>query len=492
MSAASRKLQIAFASSEVAPFSKTGGLADVLGSLPKALGRLGHHSIIVTPYYRQTRKLHLDIKFFPRKIFVQMGDRIVDGQIATAKLTDNVDIFFIVKDEYFDRDDIYRGAEGDFKDNAERFIFFSKSVLSALEELDIKPDILHCHDWQTGLIPALLKTIESSNPFFIKTKFFFTIHNMAFQGQFWHYDMHMTNLPWEAFTPEGIEYYGKINLLKAGINYADTITTVSHKYADEIKTKDFGCGLEGVLQKRSRDLYGILNGVDYDDWNPEKDFHTAAKYFINDLSGKLECKRSLLKGCALPEDLTVPLFGIISRLTEQKGIELLKEVLNEKFFEESILVVLGEGDQLYEEFFQSLSKKFPKRIFVKIGYDVPLSHQIEAGADFFLMPSRFEPCGLNQIYSLKYGTVPIVHATGGLDDTITEFSPAALKGNGFKFSEYTSQAMNISITKALEIFHQPSIHHELMKNGMKCNFSWDGSAKKYEQLYLNDVQLPPT
>ncbi len=483
-----RKLNIVFASSEVHPFSKTGGLADVTGALPKALVALGHDVKIITPFYKQTMKGNFDIKRFSKKIFVQLGEKIVEGELATTKLANKIDVIFIVKDEYYQRDELYKSGTADYKDNAERFTFFSKAVLAALEELDIKPDILHCHDWQTGLIGSFLRILEPNNIFFSKTKTVFTIHNLAYQGLFWHYDMHMTNLPWEVFTPEGIEFYGKMNFLKAGLVYSDVLTTVSRKYSEEIKTVEYGCGLEGVLIKRSKDLYGILNGVDYDEWSPQKDHFIASSYSVNDLAGKTECKKALIQEFGLTLTPQQPLLGIVSRLVDQKGFDLLSEIIEPLLSQDAGLVVLGSGEDKYQEQLKEMAQKYPGKIGVRIGFDIGLSHRIEAGCDFFLMPSRFEPCGLNQIYSLKYGTIPIVRATGGLDDTIQDFDPQTLQGNGFKFQEYSEKALWAKIQEALEIYRHPEIFRFIIKNAMKCDFSWENSAKQYEEIYLKALK----
>ncbi|MBI1883957.1 MAG: glycogen synthase GlgA [Chlamydiae bacterium] len=478
-----KKLKIVFASSEIAPFSKTGGLADVLSALPKALARVGHDVKIITPFYRQTKKANLDIKKFSKKVFVQLGDRVIEGDIATTKLAENLEVLFVVKDEYYDRDDLYQTPQGDFRDNAERFIFFSKAILSTLEELELKADILHLHDWQTGLVSALLKNIEINNPFFSKTRTVFTIHNLAFQGLFWHYDMHMTNLPWEVFTPEGIEFYGKMNLLKSGLVYSDILTTVSQKYSLEIQTPEYGCGLEGVLVKRSKDLYGIMNGVDEEEWNPLKDTFISNRYSVNDLRGKIECKKNLIQEFKLNLDPGRPLIGMISRLTDQKGLDILSEAIAPILAENAGFILLGRGEEKYHRFFQELQAKYPQQVGLKLDFDIPLSHKIEAGCDFLMMPSRFEPCGLNQIYSLKYGTVPIVRATGGLDDSIENFDPKTLQGNGFKFKDYSAEALLAKTKEALEIYRNSSLFKEIIKNGMKDDLSWEKSARRYEEVY---------
>jgi starch synthase len=484
----SKPLSIVFAASEIFPYSKTGGLADVMGALPKALSALGHDVKVIAPFYRQTRKGNFDISRFSKKIFVQLGDRIVDAEIAVTKLTDQIDTYLIVKDEYYDREDLYKSLQGDYKDNAERFIFFSKAVLSTLEELEIKPDILHCHDWQTGLVSTLLKTIEINHPFFHKTKTIFTIHNMAYQGLFWHYDMHMTNLPWDTFTPEGIEFYGKINLLKAGLVYSDVLTTVSRKYAEEIKTHEYGAGLDGVLVKRSKDLCGILNGVDYQEWDSSSDRFLTHRYSAQSLGGKELCKKELLQEFHLNASLSTPVISMISRLVDQKGFDLVVEVIDLLLSEDCTFILLGSGEEKYQNFFKNLAQKYPGKVGVKIGFDEAMSHRIEAGSDFFLMPSRFEPCGLNQIYSLKYGTIPIVRATGGLDDTIENFNPVSLKGNGFKFADYSGASMLEKVREAFKIYHDRRLLQALVQNAMKCDFSWEKSAKQYEDVYFNALK----
>lgn len=483
-----KKLKIAFAASEVVPFSKTGGLADIAGSLPKTLSDLGNEVIIITPLYKMVRKSNPDIKKLNKKIFVELGDKIIDGEIFTTKIDKNVTVYFIEKDEYYDRDALYGTALGDYKDNAERFIFFSKAVLSLLEELDFKQNIIHCHDWQTGLIPVLLKTIEKDNPIFKKTKTVFTIHNLAYQGLFWHYDMHMTNLPWDVFNPQGIEFYGKMNLMKAGIVFADVINTVSKKYSKEIQTPEYGCGLEGVLKTRSKDLYGILNGVDYDIWNPEKDTYIIKNYSLKNLSGKYDCRKDLLNEYKLDIKDTTPIIGIISRLADQKGFDIISKAIDEIMKMDLVLILLGTGDKRYHTLFQKISEKFPKKAGINIGFNIQLSHKIEAGSDFFLMPSHYEPCGLNQIYSLKYGTIPIVRGTGGLDDTIINFNPETKKGNGFKFYLYTPEALVSSIKKALSVYKNKKLFQTLIKNAMTCDFSWTKSAKEYVKLYQEALQ----
>lgn len=481
-------MKIAIVSSEVVPFAKTGGLADVAGSLPKALEDLGHEVIVVLPFYKMVKKGNFDIKKLGKKIYVQLGNKIVDGEIFRTQIGKNVSVYLIGKDEYYSRDQLYRTPQGDYKDNAERFIFFSKAILALLEEIEFKPDVIHCNDWQTGLVPVLIRTSEKENPFFKKIRTVFTIHNLAYQGLFWHYDMHLTNLPWDVFTQDGIEYYGKMNLLKAGIVFADKVSTVSKKYAEEIQTTEYGCGLEGVLLHRKKDLCGILNGVDYSDWSPENDTHIASRYNEKDLSGKAACKKELLKEYGMDLSPDKPLIGVISRLADQKGFDILGKIMNRLMKLDLGFILLGTGEEKYHHLFSEIGKKYPGKAGIRIDFDIALSHKIEAGCDMFLMPSRFEPCGLNQIYSLKYGTVPVVRGTGGLDDTIQAFDSGTKKGTGFKFYDYTSSALLETISEALEVYQNPSLWKRLQLNGMRCDFSWMASAKAYAKLYKSALK----
>ena len=476
-------MKIAVVSSEVVPFAKTGGLADVAGALPKALEKLGHEIVIILPYYKMVKKGNHSINEMTKKIYAQLGNRIVDATVCTSKVGNNVSVYFIKKDVYFDRDELYRTKSGDYKDNAERFVFFSKATLSLLEELDFKPDVIHCNDWQTGLVPLLLKTIEKENPFFQNTRTLFTIHNLAYQGLFWHYDMHMTNLPWDVFTKDGIEFYGKMNLLKGGIVYSDKINTVSEKYAQEIQTPEYGCGLEGVLKSRSNSLSGILNGVDYEDWSPQKDKYIIKHFSSKSTAGKLECKKDLLSEYGLKINPEKPVIGVISRLADQKGFDILSPIMEDILKLDMGFILLGTGEEKYHNSFKEYARKFPANAGINIAFDIGLSHKIEAGCDMFLMPSLFEPCGLNQIYSLKYGTIPIVRATGGLDDTIEDFDPATGKGNGFKFTNYSPEVLLKTIKRAIEVYKDKTAWAKLQKNAMRCDFSWNASAKKYEKLY---------
>ncbi len=480
---------VLYVSPEVAPFAKTGGLADVAGALPKALKELGHDIRIMMPKYGSIseRKYVLREVIRLREIPVRLGDREYVVSAKSAFLPDSkVQVYFIDYPPYFDRDSLYVNPSTgkDYSDNAERFALFSRAVLEVLKVLHWQPDVIHCNDWQTSLIPAYLKTRLREDPFYAKTASLLTIHNLAYQGVFDKSVLEVIDLPDELFRPGGpVEFYGKVNFLKAGIVFADAINTVSERYAQEIQTEEFGAGLDGVLRSRAQDLYGILNGVDYSVWNPETDEFIPHKYSISDLSGKQRNKEALLTQLGLPYDPEVPVIGMISRLAEQKGFDLLAQALDEIMRMTVQMVILGTGDPEYHKILEKFARKFPKKLSVNLRFDNPLAHLIEAGSDMFLMPSRYEPCGLNQIYSLKYGTIPIVRATGGLADTIEDFDPATGKGTGFVFENYDKESMLGAIRRALEVYQDRTLWTKLMKQAMRQDFSWQVSARKYVALY---------
>ena len=475
-------MRIAFAVSEMTPFAKTGGLGDVGGALPRVLAGMGHQLIGFLPKYRviDMEKHHLIKR--PEEIRVPMGDRTEAASLWEARRGD-VRIIFLDHPGYYDRDGLYQENAEDHPDNAERFIFFSRGILEALRVLDWRPDVIHCNDWQTGLIPAYLKTVYRDDPFFAGMASLLTIHNLAYQGVFPAELFSLTGLPAEVFTPAGMEFWGRKNCLKAGLVYADILNTVSPKYAQEIQTPEHGCGLDGVLRQRAADLYGVLNGVDYDEWNPRTDPYIAAPYAAEDLTGKALCKRDLQEVMALPARPDVPLLGVISRLAHHKGIDLVAEMAPQLLSHDVQLVLLGTGDVWLEQALLDLGRQFPDQMAVRTGFDVGLSHKIEAGADIFLMPSRDEPCGLNQMYSLAYGTIPVVRATGGLDDTIIPFDPGTGTGNGFKFHDANAGELLRAVLAAIRFFRQPDAWVRLVQNAMAADYSWERSAKEYERLY---------
>lgn len=484
-----KPLRVLFVTSEAVPFAKTGGLADVAGALPKFLEGLGCEVKLVMPYYRMVRKSGLPIQPAERPIEVTLGNETLQADLYQCELSEKNTVYFIGREEFFDREYLYGTPRGDYFDNAERFVFFSKAALAFCQSMNFSPDIIHHHEWQTGLIPALLQSLYSKDSLFSHSAVVFTIHNIAYQGLLRKEKLSLTGLPMEMYNPEGIEFWGKINFMKAGIVYADVINTVSQKYSEEIQTAEYGYGLEGILRKRSRDLYGILNGVDYQDWDPSHDPHLITPYSLQDLSGKRACKKDLLKELGLPSSLEdVPVLGVISRLADQKGFDLLADILEDLFKLDIGFVLLGTGEQKYHDLFTRIGRKYPQKAGIRIAYDDRLAHKIEAGADLFLMPSKYEPCGLNQIYSLRYGTIPIVRATGGLDDTIVHYDPSTGKGNGFKFIHYDAKEFLHQIETAIHYYHQPEHWNRLLRNAMTADFSWARSAESYVELYRKALE----
>jgi len=478
-------MQIAFAASECVPYSKTGGLADVVGALPQALAQLGHKVTVYTPRYRSTK---LDN---PRKavssITVPFDDRYRFCSVLDGGVRSGVQFYFIEYPPFFDREALYGTPLGDYHDNAERFALFCRAVLEASKILGT-PDLFHCHDWQTALIPILLETLYREDPGFSQTPCVFTIHNLGYQGLFPPEVLPLLMLPWDLFTMAKLEFYGKVNFLKGATDY---ITTVSRKYAQEIQTSEYGFGLEGVLRARAATLAGILNGVDYTEWNPATDSRIAANYSADDLSGKPKCKQDLLKEFGLAHDTQLPVMGIVSRFAGQKGFDLIQHVADRMAREELIVIALGTGDREYEDMFRRLNKQYPQKFAVKIEFNNRLAHKIEAGADMFLMPSKYEPAGLNQLFSLKYGTVPIVRATGGLDDTIEQYDPATSKGTGFKFKEYSGEALLDTVKAAVVAYRNTQKWQQLMRNGMVQDYSWNTAAREYVKVYERVKQGRP-
>jgi starch synthase len=480
-------MHIAFAASECVPFSKTGGLADVVGALPRALAALGHQVSVYVPRYRQTKLA--DPQTVVRSITIPFDDKYRFCSVTTAGTSAGVRHYFVDYPPYFDRDAIYGTAAGDYPDNAERFALFSRAVLEASKILGV-PHVFHCHDWQAALVPVMLRTLYWADPAFREVATVFTIHNMGYQGLFPPDTLPLLMLPWDLLTMSKMEFFGQVNFLKGALVHSDYVTTVSKKYSQEIQTTEYGFGLEGVLRNRAATVTGILNGVDYEEWSPQTDKFTVAKYSAQDLSGKLKCKQDLLHAFGIANvDAKVPVIGIVSRFAAQKGFDLISQIMDRLAREEMIMVVLGSGDKPYEEMFQRLNRQFPNKIAAKVAFDNAIAHKIEAGADMFLMPSRYEPCGLNQIYSLKYGTVPIVRATGGLDDTIEPWDARTGKGTGFKFTDYTGEALLMTIKQALLDYQDPSSWRILMRNGMVRDFSWGASAREYGKVYERARQV---
>lgn len=472
-------MKVLFVSPEGLPFSKTGGLADVVEALPRALAAMGHQVAVLLPRYRGNQAARTNIPSFS----VPLGEEMRFPAIAEAGIFEGVRYYFVDDAEFFDREKLYGDKQGDYPDNPKRFAELSRAAIEFAKQVWM-PDVMHCHDWQAALVPVYLRTLYAKDPTVASLPVVLTIHNLAYQGLFARTMLGEIGLPEKLFRMEALEYYQKVNFLKGGMIFADYLTTVSRKYAQEIQTPEFGCGLEGVIHSRGERIVGILNGVDYAAWNPETDTFIAAQYSAKTLEAKRLCKKDLLATFHLPaEDTERPLIGIVSRFVDQKGFDLIAESATEIMKEDIALVALGNGEPKYEKLFLDIAKKNPKRVGVKIAYDNAVAHKIEAGADMFLMPSRYEPCGLNQIYSLKYGTVPVVRATGGLDDTVEEFDTRTGKGTGFKFKAYDGKALTECLQEAIAAFRDPKQWRKIQANGMAKDFSWKPSAAAYVKVY---------
>ncbi len=485
-------MEILVASSEVLPYSKTGGLADMVGALAKFLARAGHKVGVVTPLYGGMREKLAALQPLDWKLDLPMGPSRVAGNIWTLDPAPGLTIYFIEQKQFFQRGDLYQERGFDYPDNAERFVFFSKCVAHLARHLPWRPELLHLHDWQTALAALLLLDEKSRQGWTSAPPVCLTIHNLAYQGNFDASCYALTNLPGAYFQTDGVEFYGLMNCLKAGILYADQITTVSPRYAREITTESLGCGLDGVLRGRQSDLRGILNGVDYDEWKTEGNPFLKYSFSIANMAGKQANKAVLQREFGLPESPGTPLFGTISRLAEQKGVDLQLAALQEMLAGDMQFVLLGSGQPEYERGYRRLAECHPSKCAVQIGFDTGLSHRLEAGCDFYLMPSRFEPCGLNQMYSLRYGAIPIVRATGGLDDSVTDISEDARKADGIKFAEYSARALSMSIRKALALYANKPLLQHYRRNGMARDFSWERTAASYAALYQRVCSPAPS
>jgi starch synthase len=485
-----KRLKILFAASEVVPFAKTGGLADVSAALPKQLKQLGHDVRIIMPKYSSIKETKFRLREVVRlrDIEVPVGDQTHQVSIKSAFIPDTkVQVYFVEHPDFFNREGLYTDPKTgeSFSDNDARFILFSRGVLEIAKILYWQPEVIHCNDWQTALIPLYLKTLYKEDPFFSGTQSVLSIHNLGYQGIFPPSAMYLAGIPESLMYPMSpIEFYGSFSFLKAGIEYSDVITTVSPTYAHEIQTDpEFGTGLEGVLQDRSQDLFGILNGIDDEEWNPELDNLIARKYSKADLSGKEENKKALLGFTGLKYQPGTPVIGIISRLADQKGFDLIAAVLDRLSAMDLQMVVLGTGDDKYQRLFRQAAEQFPQKFSVHLTFNNQLAHQIEAGSDMFLMPSRYEPCGLNQMYSFMYGTVPLVRSTGGLADTVRDLDADPENGTGFAFREYDAMKMLDAIQRALSHYRDRDGWRALQLRGMNQDFSWRNSAKKYVEIY---------
>ncbi len=455
----------------------------MVGALAKSLARAGHQVGVVTPLYRGIRERFPDIQPFDWKLNLPLGDQWIQGEVWTATVEKNLTFYFVDQTEFFQRGALYEEKGISYPDNAERFIFFSKAVVNLARYLPWKPELVHVHDWQVGLVPLLILNQRLHEGWGTAPRTCLTIHNLAFQGVFPKTKFSLTNLPASYFNPEAVEFFDYMSCLKAGIHFADMITTVSPRYAREITTEVFGCAMDGVLRKRQDALVGILNGVDYDEWNTEQNPYLKHPYSLDDLAGKRANKIALQKEMGLPIDANIPVFGTVSRLADQKGTDIQLGALEEMLSAEIQFVLLGSGAAEFEKGFRKLAERYPNKAAIKIGFDQGLSHRIEAGCDFFLMPSKFEPCGLNQMYSLRYGTIPIVRVTGGLDDSVTDISENPDRANGIKFSEISVRALSKAIRKALVLYENKPLMAHYIRNAMEKDFSWEKTTKEYEKFY---------
>lgn len=476
-------MNIVFATAEMAPFSKTGGLADVCGALPLALAKEGHHVTVFLPKYRSVDLSGLSVTQVFDELAVSVGRDAVVATVQCCDLCANVRICFIEQCGFFDRQHLYGTEHGDYPDNDRRFIFFQRAILDCLKKMEWAPDIIHCHDWQTALLPAYINTLYRSVPIFAKTKTLLTIHNLAYQGVFSSESFALTGLDHALFGMHALEFYGRLNFLKGGLVFADALTTVSERYAEEICSQEYGAGLDGVLRSRDKDLVGILNGIDCDAWNPQDDPDIAVPYVPHDGEKKLLNKKALQAAHGLSCERDTMLIGIVSRIVHQKGFDILLPILPDIISRGIQFVLVGTGDRHYCDMLRQLGKKYADMMGIAIQYNTRMAKAVYAGADVFMLPSHFEPCGLGQLISLRYGTVPLVRETGGLADTVHEFNKHTGKGNGFVFSEYTSEALLKCVCKAHEWYTDKKMWNKIIANGTAADFSWDVSAKKYSQLY---------
>jgi len=490
----SRPLNLVIAASEAVPYAKTGGLADVAGALPSELAKLGHHVILVLPRYRtldDSGRTFRVLERIPVHTPLGAGEATIEEDVVSTPGQPPVRVWALRHDGFFNRPDLYQTQGKDFEDNLERFAWFSRSVIEVIAYLHRqkgwKTDILHLHDWQTALCAVYLKTLDRARTEVQTTRTVLTLHNVGYQGIFPAAKFPHAGLPQSLFTPEGLEFYGSVNLLKGGILFADRLTTVSPTYAEEILTSDFGFGLQGVLQARREKLQGIINGIDIDVWNPETDPALPAAYSADKRTGKRQCKRVLQDEFGLPNK-DVPLLAVIARLTAQKGLDLVEAAIPRLMDLDWQLVILGTGDPAHESSLAKIRDQFSDRVGLRIGFDEGLAHRIEGGADMFLMPSRYEPCGLSQLYSLRYGAVPIVTKTGGLLDTVLPLGSDdknSDKATGFHISVPTAEALVNAVREAIMVYGQPTLWSGMVRRGMKTDVSWARSARSYEELFVS-------
>jgi starch synthase len=473
-------MRILMVGSEAVPWAKTGGLADVLGALPRALARQGHQVDVLIPRYRG-----ISAGQAVGRVSVSLGGRTADAPLFEAG-TDGARVLFVDQPEYFDRPALYGDGNGDYADNAFRFAFLGRAALEWAARVEHRYHVIHAHDWQAGLVPVMLATTFANHAVLSGTPTVFTIHNLAYQGTFAAHLLPWLGLGWDLMRIDALEFWGGFSFLKGGIVFSRMITTVSPRYAQEVQTPEFGSGLDGILRARSGDLVGILNGIDYDQWDPERDVHLPQPYSASNLRGKEAVKRAVLEALGIATDeasVARPLVGMVSRMVDQKGFDLVAALADDLPRIDASFVVLGTGDRRYEEMWTGLAARHRNRIGARIGFDESLAHLIEGGADLFLMPSRFEPCGLNQMYSLRYGTVPVVRATGGLYDTVRNYDPRTREGTGFTFDEYSPRALLGTLRWALDMYKDRDTWRRIQQAGMREDNSWDARARNYVSVY---------
>ena len=476
-------MRILIATPEAVPYANTGGLGDVTGALAKEFRRRNIEASLVLPLYKETKDRFV-LEPTGKTFGLRMGDRFVEGRVWVSDSSSASHAYFIECDRLFGRPELYGLPGSDYPDNALRFSFFSMAVLETCLAMDIRPDVIHCNDWQTGMVPLYIKDLYRKH--FARTATLYTIHNLGYQGIFAASDWKYTGVGRGYFTPEGIEFYGKINFMKAGLNYADLITTVSKTYAREILEGEFGFGLDGVLGKRKEDLYGVTNGIDYEEWDPAGDGVIPQRYTSDDIRGKSACKRALLRETGMGNE-GAPLFGVVSRFSEQKGIDLISGSIDALLSLGINMVVLGRGEERYQDLLTDIAGRNRGRVFVRTAFERELARLIYAGCDFFLMPSRYEPCGLGQLIALRYGAVPVARRTGGLADTVVDYDHIASKGTGFLFEDFTASALGSAVKRALCIFVDRRKAGRIIRDAMREDFSWSGPADRYLELYEKAV-----
>ena len=500
-------MDIVFLSTEAVPFAKTGGLGDVCGSLPATLASAGHRVTLILPAFRSIRDSGLPIETTDISVSVEIGGRVVGARLLKSKLPGSqANVYFIDQPQYYDRPGLYGDSNGDYRDNCERFAFFCRAALQVISRVSPQVDIVHCNDWQTGLVPAYMAYRFESHPWMERARSVMTVHNLAYQGRFWHLDMPLTGLSWDRFTPEGLEFYSELNFLKTGILLADMITTVSPTYAKEIQTESHGYGLDAILRGRANEtssdgisdgrLRGIINGIDDAVWNPSTDSHLTKTYDIRSrVAGKAANKLSLQHEFSLSPNPDIPMIGLVGRLADQKGWDLVIDVMRWSLEENRPIqwMILGTGEARYHDALSAFASRYGEQVGLRLGFSDSLAHRIEAGADLFLMPSRYEPCGLNQLYSLRYGTVPVVMATGGLVDTVTDLNEETFAdgtATGFRIPIFTAEAVDQEIGRGLATrYHASSTWDAMVETGMSADWSWRKSAQRYQEVYAETLTL---